>query len=308
MLKGNTMKNLFLILFCVSLVLFFNIVVSGKQNCISRFASALVDEITVEQVLDNYVKALGGKEALLKITSRTSKGTYSISATTSNPSQPLKIVDAPLEIYAKSPNKIILKINISKTDTIQRAFDGTEGWAKDLSLPDIRSITGTELSLLKTKADFYWSINLKTLYPQLTFKEKKTIELQIPGKLKLDKKEVYVLEAKQEKPASEEEQKPTERFYFDVQTGLLLRSDIDTEILIAEKRNVTTNGNTYQDYFPEKQIVPIEIYYENYKEIDGVKIPMTTRQAISTNNIIINLTTVENNKPIDDKLFTKPIK
>ncbi|KAF0220120.1 MAG: hypothetical protein FD167_5071 [bacterium] len=171
----------------------------------------------------------------------------------------------------------------------------------------MRSIRGTELLLLKAKADFYWAMNLKALYPQLTFKEKKTIDFQLPNNPKPEKKEVYILETKAE-TLPKEEKRPIERFYFDSKTGLLLRSDIDTEILVAEKKEVTKNGVTFTDHAPEIQIVPIEIYYENYKEIDGVKIPMTTRQAISSNNITIELTSVEHNKPIDDKLFSKPIK
>ena len=286
MLTGNAMKKLVLIFFLVSLVLFVHIGVFAQQNP------------TLDQVLDNYVKALGGKEALQKITSRILKGTYKIGSTG---------VNMPLEIYAKARNNIMLKVNVSKSETIQRGFNGSDGWAKDLNLDEIRSITGTELLLLKTKADFYWAINLKTLYPQLAFKEKKTIDFQLPNNPKPEKKEVYILETKAES-LPKEEKRPIERFYFDSKTGLLLRSDIDTEVLVAGKKEVTKNGVTFTEHVVEVQIVPIEIYYENYKEIDGVKIPMTTRQAISSNNIIIEFTTVEHNKPIDDKLFSKPVK
>lgn len=274
------MKSLFFLL-CVCLVLFAPTKLLAQQNP------------TVDQVLDTYVKALGGKEALEKITSRTSKGVYKIPSTGVNVS---------LEVYAKAPNSIMLKINISKSESIQRVFNGTqqEAWARDINLDEVRPITGSELSLLKTKADFYWATKLKALYPKLTFKEKKTIEIPLINQSK-DKKEVYILESKEEK-------RPVETFYFDTKTGLLLLYEVDTEIFVAEKKQVTQNGNTYTDYFPDKQTIPIEIYYENYKEIDGVKVPMVTRQSISNNNIIIELTSVEHNKPIDDKLFAKPAK
>lgn len=274
------MKYLFLT-FCVCLVLFLS----------TSFLAQAQQNPSADQVLDSYVKALGGKEALQKINSRISKGSYKISSTG---------INADLEMYAKAPNSIMLKINISKTESIQRVFNGTQGWAKDISLDEVRPITGSELSLLETKADFYWPTKIKTLYPKLSFKEKDIIEISLPNKT-IDKKEVYVLE-------SEEEKKPTETFYFDTKSGLLVLYEIDTEILVAEKKEKTINGNTFTDFEAAKEIVPIKIYYENYKEIDGIKIPMITRQAISSNNIIIELTSVEHNKPIDDKLFAKPAK
>lgn len=268
------MKKLFLMLFCFCLVL------------LSVYPKSLVfgqEKITVDQVLNNYIKALGGKEALQKITSRTATGTYEISPAG---------IKADLTLYAKAPNSMLLKIVTSNSQVIQRAFNGDTGWARELQ-GDLRPITGTELELLKSRADFYRAINLKTLYPGFTFIEKKQIEITPLGKTKAEKKQVYVLEAKNS---------PTERFYFDAETGLLLRNDIETEISKAVKKE----GSLL--YEAQKVIVPIETYYEDYKEIDGVKIPLTTRQAIDETNIVIHLGKIEHNKPINDSLFNQPEK
>jgi hypothetical protein len=272
------MKTLFFVA-CICLVLFLPANSLAQQNP------------TVDEVVDGYVKALGGKEALQKLTSRISKGFYKIPSTG---------INIPLEIYAKAPNKIMLKVKFTEKETIQRVFNGKdeEAWAKDLNLDGVRSIEGSELSLLKTKADFYWAINLKSLYPQLTFKEKKTITIPLVDG-STNKKEVYILESKDEK-------KPKETFYFDTKTALLVFYQVETEILEAKEEKRGTGENSYTVLEPGKKIVPIEIYYENYKEIDGVKIPMTTRQAISENNIIVELNSVEHNKPVDEKLFAKP--
>lgn len=264
------MKKLFLMLLCFSLVLF-QVLVFAQEK------------ITVDQILNNYIKAIGGKEALEKIISRTATGTYEISPAG---------IKADLELYAKSPNSLLLKVKVSKSQIIQRAFNGKDGWAQELQ-GDIRTIEGTELELLKSKADFYKALHLKDLYPQLKFLEKKQIE--ITGKAKTEKKQVYVLESKKENS-------PTERFYFDVESSLLLRNDIDTEIPKAVKKE----GSPL--FESQKAVVPIEVYFEDYKEIDGVKIPLITRQSIDENNIIIRLNKVEHNKPIADSLFNQPEK
>lgn len=270
------MKKLFLVLlFCFSLLL------TNLDNTLAQ------ENITVDQVLDNYVKALGGKAAIEKLTSRIAKGTYEISPAG---------ISVPLEIYAKAPNKFILKIKASEKEDIQRAFNGKDAWAKDLQI-GLREISGSELDLLRTRADFYRAINLKTLYPELKITGKKIIEIEGTT----SKKEVYILEATKENS-------PKETFYFDTQTGLLLRSDIDTEIPRAIEREETKNGSTYPVYEPEKAKVPIQVYYEDYKEIDGIKFPMTTRQSILQTNVIIRLSNIEHNKTVEDDLFNQPKK
>src|SRR6185295_9511055 len=58
---------------------------------------------TVDQVLDNFVKAIGGKEASMKVTSRVEKGTLEIAAMG---------VNAPIELYAKAPNKSLFFLDV----------------------------------------------------------------------------------------------------------------------------------------------------------------------------------------------------
>src|SRR5712671_2795721 len=54
---------------------------------------------TLEQILDKYVQALGGKSAFEKINSRASKGTFT--------SSHLK-TKGPIELYATAPNKQLM--------------------------------------------------------------------------------------------------------------------------------------------------------------------------------------------------------
>src|SRR5689334_21311109 len=77
---------------------------------------------SADEIISKYIQAVGGKEALEKITSRTAKGTFEISS--------LKIV-SPLEIYAKSPNLVALKIDVPGVGLIEQGFNGKVAWATD---------------------------------------------------------------------------------------------------------------------------------------------------------------------------------
>src|SRR5216117_4087920 len=58
---------------------------------------------TVDEVLEKYIKAVGGKEAIMKVTSRVEKGTFEM---------PAMGVTAPVEIYSKAPNKALFFLEI----------------------------------------------------------------------------------------------------------------------------------------------------------------------------------------------------
>ncbi|HLF85311.1 MAG TPA: hypothetical protein VI837_14145 [Blastocatellia bacterium] len=157
---------------------------------------------TVDQVLDTYVQALGGKSAIEKLTSTVTTGTFEL---------PAMGMSGPLEVYAKAPNKNAVIIDISGFGMVKSGFNGAIGWSQDPQT-GLRELTGAELAFTKRDAEFYREIKLKQLFTKMT----------LTGKAKVGEKDVYVIEAT---PA---EGKP-EKMYFDTQTGLLLRIDTDRE-------------------------------------------------------------------------------
>jgi hypothetical protein len=215
--------------------------------------------VTVDQVLDKYIQAIGGKAAVEKVTSRTYKGFFDI---------PAMGVSAPLEAYSQAPNKRYETVSITGFGLIQLGFDGSKGWAQDPQT-GMRDISGLELVSLKRRVDFYRELKLKEQYNKMT----------VVGKEKVGSGEAYVVEAV-----------PTEgdpeKFYFDTQTGLLIRNDTMEE-------------------GPQGK-VPVQSYLEDYKEVDGVKIPFTTRQVSPVVNITVRLTEIKQNVPIDETKFNKP--
>src|SRR6516162_4017776 len=99
----------------------------------------------VDQILNRYVQALGGKAAIERLTSMAMTGTIEVQ------SAGLK---GKTEMIANVPNKYLLKIEIDGIGAFTQGFDGTTGWAQD-PMNGLRDISGLELAQLKREADLH---------------------------------------------------------------------------------------------------------------------------------------------------------
>jgi uncharacterized protein len=153
---------------------------------------------TVDAVLDAYVAALGGRDAILAKTSRIGKGTFSV---------PDKNFKRPMEVYAKAPNKRTLRIEGTE-HLLGSGFDGEIGWDWDFTGVGLRRFEGAQAAGLKRQTDFYRELHYREIYPTMTLKG---IEM-------VDGREAYVIEGT---PATG---RPV-RLYFDRRSALLFRSD-----------------------------------------------------------------------------------
>ncbi len=214
---------------------------------------------SADQIIEKYVQAMGGKAALEKINSRVTKGTLEI---------PAAGMSGTVETYEKAPNKAITIVNLAGFGMIQDGFDGTRAWG-DNPMTGLRDKSGMELANAKLEAELHKPLKIKQLYSAVTVK----------GKEKVGDKEAYVVEATPKEGS-------VEKWYFDTQTGLMIRTDVTQES-------------------PEGKI-PTEVYIDEYKEFDGIKVPVAMR--ISTPMYLINTKTqeVKHNVPVEDAKFNKP--
>jgi hypothetical protein len=214
---------------------------------------------SADQILTTYVQALGDKALMQKVTSRLAKGTFEI---------PAMGAAGEFENYAKAPNKSMVTFTLPGFGAFQQGFDGTVAWAQDPT-SGLRELTGAELAAAKLDADFYREIRRKELYPTL----------KVTGKEKVGDRMVFVIHATPPEG-------PPEKWYFDTETGLLVRSDVERD---------TPQGK-----------IPVETYYEDYKDVGGFKMPMTIRQSTPVFTLTLRITNVTLNIEIDDAKFKKP--
>jgi hypothetical protein len=149
---------------------------------------------SVKQILDRYVQALGGAEALTKVTSRSAKGSR-IGADG---------VLVPEEVHQKAPDKI-LTVTSYPNVVFSNGFNGTVGWAHS-SREGATPLPEQLLVLLKRDAVFYKELKTEELYSSLT----------VLGRASVRDADAYVIQAT---PVNG----PVEKLFFDVGTGLLVR-------------------------------------------------------------------------------------
>lgn len=146
-----------------------------------------------EQLLDKYLAAVGGVDALQKITSRVQKGTL-----TAFGGQHF-----PVDVYSKAPDKRASVMHLPGGDSVT-AFDGKQGW---LSVPGrVHVMSAAENDAARIDADLYLPARLKTLYAKFS----------VDIGEKIDGHDTYMV-------VGRNEGQPPLRLYLDKESGLLLR-------------------------------------------------------------------------------------
>ena len=85
---------------------------------------------TADAVVDKHLAAIGGRDALAKLTSRKSTGTVTLST-------PQGDVSGPVELLIKAPNKsrVLMTIDLTRLGAasarIEQRFDGTAGYSSN---------------------------------------------------------------------------------------------------------------------------------------------------------------------------------
>jgi hypothetical protein len=212
------------------------------QNLWTTSSSAPTSEPlpSLKQILDRYVQALGGAEALTKITTRVAKGSR-IGADG---------VLVPEEVYQKAPDKL-LTITSYPQVVFSNGFNGTTGWGHS-SREGATPLPDQLLAQLKRDAVFYKELKTEQLYPSLT----------VLGKTPVRDAEAYVVQAK---PVDG----PVEKLFFDVKTGLLVRRYTESDTPLG-KLPLQTDYEDYRDVDGVKQ--PFLIHWSFPGRIWGRKI------------------------------------
>jgi hypothetical protein len=106
---------------------------------------------TAESLLDNYLAAVGGANALKKISSRVAKGSV-----TAFGDQHMAV-----DIYAKAPDKRLSVMHLKSGESVT-AYNGTVGW---LRVPGrVHMMNAQESFGAKMDADFAFPVDVKSLY------------------------------------------------------------------------------------------------------------------------------------------------
>ena len=223
---------------------------------------------TADDVVEKHLAALGGREALGKLTTRRSTGTVTIST-------PSGDLTGPAEISVKAPNKLRAIVHLDLTPmgvteklVLEQKFDGTVGWVLD-SLQGDREITGGQLDQMRNN-----------LFPSalLNYKAAGTT-LELLPKTQVAGKDMIVLVAKPK-------------------IGPVMRLILDAETHLVFRTITTVNSPEMGDMEQTGEL-------SDYRVVDGVKVPFQVVNANPQQTTTIKITKVEHNVPLDDALFIK---
>jgi hypothetical protein len=150
-----------------------------------------------DQILDKYIQALGGAEALAKLTSYTAKGTSHLFG---------EVQEDPAEISAKAPNLLVTVVHQREGD-VARTFDGKEAWVMlPLTVVGQYPLNASALEGAKLDAQLAFPGGLKQFFT--------TWRVTYPSVV--NGRPVYVVQGTGANGL-------VATFYFDKQTGLLTR-------------------------------------------------------------------------------------
>ena len=149
---------------------------------------------SADQVIDKYIQAMGGADAIQKITSRVEKGTITVGQSTYQ-----------AEVVSKAPNKRISTVSTPNGENIT-AYDGHAGWLGNGGGRPV-DMTVQENDAISFDAAFSLPLDLKKMFNQL----------RVRPAAKIGKSEVYLV-------IGTNPGKPPVRMFFDKVSGYLLRT------------------------------------------------------------------------------------
>jgi len=223
--------------------------------------------LSAEQILRNYIKAVGGQDAGAEFKTIVYKGIVERSQGRTNAVWQ-QILPTAQEVTIKGADKFLVKVTTPQ-GIIMQGIDGAVGWVRDNN--GSRQLAAAELEQVKQTAALYHTIKVTEQPAQLT----------VLGVEKMGDRDAYVVAVTTGPPM-------TSRYFFDAQTGLLLRRITMTSTMLAP--------------------LPEQVDFEDYRDVGGVKLPFTIRTsgvaAFTTRTR--RFTDIRLNVVVDDSVFKMP--
>lgn len=224
--------------------------------------------LTADQIVEKHLTALGGREALGKITSRRATGTVSVTT-------PMGPLSGPLEMVAKAPNKMRADIRIDLTSVggpgemvITEMFDGTNGSSMNSLVGDTPM---SDDQLAGARNNFFPSPLLK--YKELGLTPTLEATQQVNGKAA----HVVLFTPKTG---------PAERMFFDAESFLIVRTTSTLTLPQVGKADTVSEPS-------------------DYRAVDGVKVAFVLAQSAGGQSVTMTFTKIENNVTLEDSRFVK---
>lgn len=173
-----------------------------------------------KEVIAKYIKAIGGRDAILKQTSMKAIGKFEM---------PAQGVSGSLEIFAAKPDKVLVKIDITGFGKVLQGFDGKVGWTIDPAQGPM-VLKDKMLEQIRSESDFY-----NTLHEEKNYASMETVEVT-----KFEGKDCYKLKLVRKNGHETIE-------FYDVKTALL-NGSMSTQDSALGALPVTSIVSEYREF------------------------------------------------------------
>jgi photosynthetic reaction center cytochrome c subunit len=233
---------------------------TGAGQGTSASSAASAPPLSADAILAKYTDALGGTAAIEKITTLQEKGTATMPARGGMQMQ--------VEEVRKAPDKALVTVSLPNGRQMQHAYDGSIGWQ---AFPGrgAEELTWDDLARARDWALFIPGVNLKQDF----------VREQPIGTEKIGDATAYRVLAIRKGGGRVV-------FYFDAQSGLLLR--------VAERIESPLGA------------LPQNTDYSDYRDVNGVKLPFSVTVTQVQGPTIYKWDAIQANVPVDDSQFQKP--
>jgi hypothetical protein len=172
--------------------------------------------------------------------------------------------------YASAPNKSIEEYALPTGGFMRQGFDGAVAWNSDPK-QGVKQLYGQEAVEVARDSDFYGDFHLRQNY----------VAINYIGEQLLGTNPTYMLQLV---PPNGNPR----TVYVDKFTGLPRRMD---------GIQPGAQGGT-----------PVQVYFEDYRVIDGIRIPFRVRQITSQFTMVTQIIQIRHNVAVNDSIFSKPLR
>jgi outer membrane lipoprotein-sorting protein len=231
-------------------------------------SATLASAQTADEIIEKHLAALGGRDALSKLSSRRVTGTITVGT-------PNGDLSGPVEFDSKAPNKARAHFSLDLSSlgagmlTVERKFDGLKGWTLD-SMQGDSEITGNQLDSMKAAVYPTPLLNYKAL----------GMTVVVMPRQQLNGKNAFVLKITPKTA-------PAVTLLIDPDTYLPMRTS--TTLNVPELGGDVEQATELSDF----------------RTVDGVKEAFAIKIINPAQTSIVKVTKIEHNVAFPDSLFIK---
>ena len=203
------------------------------------------EQANIDQILQRYEQAVGGKEAIAGVTSYKMKGTFQVSGITA--------VSGTIEGWGKEPHKTLTVIEFPQIGKLRKGFDGETRWVQT-PVGTFSDSSPQEIAELERDAEVFSAGKIRSLFESM----------KLQNNARLSGREVRVIEGKPPKG-------PAEKLYFDVENGLLLRWDMARRQANRSTVFVKVHLEDYKDVGGVKVPFRVRFVFESFNFVIQVE-------------------------------------